>query len=66
MIKNVGTLDRTIRFVLALVLVLLYTQGVATGAWGIAALVGAAIMVVTGLVQFCPLHRLLGINTCKR
>jgi ATP/ADP translocase len=66
MIKNVGTLDRTIRFVLALVLVLLYTQGVATGAWGIAALVAAVVLLLTGLVRFCPIHRMLGINTCKR
>jgi hypothetical protein len=66
MLKNVGTLDRIIRFVLALVLIWLYVGGIATGGWGIAALIGAAILVVTGLFQRCPIHRALGINTCKR
>jgi hypothetical protein len=66
MIKNVGTLDRIIRFVLALVLIWLYVGGIATGGWGIAALVAAAVLLLTGLVRFCPIHRMLGINTCKR
>jgi hypothetical protein len=65
MLKNVGTLDRIIRFVLALVLIWLYVGGIATGGWGIAALVVAAVFIVTGLIQWCPIHRLFGFNTCK-
>ena len=66
MIKNVGTLDRIIRFVLALVLIVLYVNGTLTGGWGIAALVVAVVFIVTGIFQRCPIHRMLGINTCKK
>jgi hypothetical protein len=57
---NEGTLDRTIRVVLGLALVSTIFFGPQT-MWGLVGLVPLA----TGLVGFCPLYRLVGINTCR-
>lgn len=63
--KNVGSTDRTIRFaVAAAALVLALVVGVGS-VGGIVLLVVAVIMAVTGAVGFCPLYRLVGVNTCK-
>lgn len=63
--KNVGNLDKVIRFVLATGLILLYAWGFVGGTPGILALVVAGVLVLTSLVNFCPLYRIFGINTCK-
>lgn len=56
---NAGTIDRTLRVGLGLVLVALTLTGT-IGAWGWIGLVPIA----TGAIGFCPLYTLLGINTC--
>ncbi len=62
--KNMGNTDRIIRLVIAGVLALLWFQNIITGTLGIAALVVAAVFVLTSLVSFCPLYTLFGINSC--
>jgi hypothetical protein len=64
--KNVGSTDKIIRLVIALVLVGLYYAGTITGTWGIVALVAAVILAVTSLVNFCPLYTILGINSAPK
>ena len=64
MTTNVGTLDRIVRFALAIVFAALYFTGTLTGTWGIVALVAGGAMLVTGVVGFCGLYALLGIRTC--
>lgn len=59
MLKNVGAIDRNARVVIGLVLVSLIFIGPQT-AWGLVGLV----FIVTGLSGFCPLYRLLKVNTC--
>lgn len=63
---NVGGADKVLRisigFTLAIVAALADISGVAKGALAIV----AAIALLTAFVGFCPLNRLLGINTCKR
>jgi len=63
--KNMGTADRIIRTILAIVMILLYFQGVITGTWGIVLLVLAGVFLLTSLVSFCPLYAPFGIKTCK-
>jgi hypothetical protein len=63
--KNLGKLDKVIRFLVATVLVVLYSLGIVDGTLGVLALVVAAVFVVTSLINFCPLYRIFGINTCK-
>lgn len=63
---NEGTLDRILRVVLGLILLILALLQVVGGIWlWVAAIVGA-ILLVTGLVGFCPLYTLLKINTCGK
>jgi hypothetical protein len=65
MTANEGTLDRVVRVVLAVVAAIV---GFAVGAGsvlGIVLLVVAAVLLVTGLVGFCPLYRVLGLSTAK-
>ena len=61
--KNMGTVDRTLRVVVAVVLAVLYFQGVISGTLGIVALIMAVIFVGTSFVSFCPLYLPLGIST---
>jgi hypothetical protein len=57
--RNEGTIDRALRIIIGLALLALVFVGPQTP-WGWVGLVPLA----TGLVGFCPLYRLLGINTC--
>lgn len=63
---NVGNLDRVIRLVVGVVLAVLFFNGTATGALGIASLVVGIILILTALFKFCPIYRVLGLNTCPR
>jgi hypothetical protein len=58
--RNEASFDRVARVVLGLAVLSLAFIGPQT-AWGYLGL----IFVVTGLVGFCPIYRVLGISTCK-
>lgn len=60
---NVGSSDRIIRIVLGAILVALFF--VVTAPWKWVALVAGIVAIATGLLRFCGLYKLLGINTCK-
>ncbi|TXB63381.1 YgaP family membrane protein [Phaeodactylibacter luteus] len=66
MTKNMGSMDKTIRIVIAAIVATLYFTGAVSGTLGIVLLVLAGVFVLTSLVSFCPLYAPLGINTCKR
>jgi Protein of unknown function (DUF2892) len=59
---NVGSADKLLRIVLGLIL--LVGAFFFAGAIRWIALPGA-ILLATGVFNFCPLYQLLGINTCK-
>ncbi len=61
---NMGSIDRIIRVLLAVIVAVLYFTGVVTGTLGIVLMVAAAVFVLTSLISFCPLYPILGINTC--
>ncbi|MFN8548099.1 MAG: DUF2892 domain-containing protein [Candidatus Eisenbacteria bacterium] len=56
--RNVGSLDRVIRIVLGLALL---GAGVAYKAWWGAI---GLVPLLTALIGFCPLYRLIGVRTC--
>lgn len=56
---NEGTIDRIIRVVVGLILISLIFFGPET-LWGLIGLVP----LLTGLIGFCPLYKVLGFNTC--
>ncbi|MEM5947345.1 DUF2892 domain-containing protein [Spirochaetia bacterium 38H-sp] len=64
--KNVGKVDRIIRVILGIVLIVLglVLQLSGQGFWWLA-LIGA-VLLITGLVSFCGLYKIFGISTCKK
>jgi hypothetical protein len=62
---NVGTNDRIIRAVLAIILAVLYFSGMVTGTLGIILLVLAGVLLLTGLISFCPLYAPYKFSTRK-
>lgn len=61
---NEGMIDRAVRSVLGIGLgVATFTALTGAGAWQIVAGIVAAILLVTGVVGFCPLYALLRIST---
>ena len=61
-----GSTDRIIRVVLAIVFAALYFTHTVTGTLGIVLLVLAAVFLLTSLVSFCPLYAPFGISTCPK
>lgn len=62
--KNMGNTDRLIRLVLAAVFAILYFTETVTGTLGIVLLVAGVVFVLTSIISFCPLYKLVGLNTC--
>ncbi len=62
---NESGLDRAIRVLLGIVLLVLYFAGTVTGGLGIVFIVIGALALLTGVVGFCPLYALLKIKTTK-
>ena len=56
---NVGGIDRVLRIVVGLVLMALAAAGI-VGVWGWIGFVP----LLTGLIRWCPVYPLLGINSC--
>ena len=64
--KNVGTIDKIIRLILAAIIIILFVTHVIAGTFGIILLIVAAILALTSLIGICPLYLLFGISTCKK
>jgi hypothetical protein len=56
---NVGGIDRILRIVVGAILVALAAMGT-IGFWGYI----GVVLLATGLLRFCPVYPLLGLNTC--
>lgn len=64
--KNLGSPDKMIRFVIAIVAAIVAYMYMATlGVWFWALIVVAVIMAGTALINFCPIYAIFGIKTCK-
>ena len=62
--KNMGSADKIIRYILAAVFFYLYFTGAVTGIIGIILLILGIAFVLTSLIGFCGLYKILGISTC--
>jgi hypothetical protein len=61
--KNMGSADRIIRLLVAVLFAYLYFSGAVVGIWGTVLAILAVVFVVTSLIGFCPLYTLFGIHT---
>lgn len=64
--KNMGIIDRTIRTLLALTIVVLYLTGLISGVAAIILGIFAIIFLITSLIGFCPLYVPLKLSTRKK
>lgn len=66
MIKNMGTADRIIRAVLALIVLALYFTGQISGVAAIILGIFAVIFLLTSFIAFCPLYIPFKLSTRKK
>jgi hypothetical protein len=64
--KNMGTIDKLIRILVAVVFAVLYFTHVVSGTLGIILLALAGIFVLTSLLSICPLYLPFGLRTTKK
>jgi len=64
--SNLGTTDKIIRIIIALVIGVLYFTNNINGYIGTILLIVAIILVLTVLINFCPLYFLLGLRSNKK
>ena len=63
---NESTIDRALRIVLGLAVAAVSLGGAIVTPWLYVAWVVAAILVVTGIVGFCPLYAIFRLSTRSR
>ena len=63
--KNMGSIDKVVRILAAILIVVLYFAQVISGTLAIILLILAGIFIVTSFVSFCPLYLPFGISTRK-
>jgi hypothetical protein len=64
--KNMGTIDKAVRILAAVVIAILYFMGSITGTTALILLVVAAIFILTSFMSFCPMYAPFGISTIKK
>jgi len=61
--KNMGSIDRILRVLVAAVVVILYATHVINGTLAVVLLAISAVFILTSLVGTCPLYLPFGINS---
>lgn len=62
---NMGSIDRTLRVLIAIVIAILYFTGTISGTLAIILGVVAVAFILTGMVGTCPLYLPFGLSTKK-
>lgn len=63
--KNMGSADRTIRVLIAVLIAALYWTNVISGTLAIILMALAIVFIITSWISFCPLYLPFGIRTRK-
>ena len=61
-----GTIDKVIRILIAVVVVVLYFTNVITGTLAIILLALSAVFILTSVIGVCPLYMPFGLSTKKK
>jgi len=64
--KNVGSTDQIIRLILAILVGILYYTDTISGTLGLVLVAFSIVLVLTSVINFCPLYLPFGINTRKK
>lgn len=63
--KNVGNADKFVRILIAIAIIILYYTNVIEGMLAIILMAVGIVLLITVLLNFCPLYTIFGIKTCK-
>ncbi len=63
---NIGSFDKVIRIILAIIFAVLYFTKLVDGTVGIVLLVLSGILLLTSMFSFCPLYTILGLKTTSK
>ncbi|MFC1574056.1 DUF2892 domain-containing protein [Candidatus Latescibacterota bacterium] len=64
--KNMGTLDRALRTILAVIVIVLYVLKLISGTAAIILGIFAVIFLLTSFISFCPLYVPLKLSTIRK
>ena len=64
--KNMSTIDRILRSIIAIVVAVLYFSGQISGLAAIILGILAVVFLLTSFVSFCPIYKALKISTVKK
>lgn len=64
--QNMGTTDRIIRSIIAVIFFALYYNDIIPGTLGIVLVVISVVFLLTSFISFCPLYSILGISTLRK
>ena len=62
--KNLGSTDKVIRYILAIVAILIALLSNVSGLTQAILIAFAVIFIGTSLLSFCPLYAIVGLKTC--
>ena len=63
MLKNVGSIDRAIRIVFGIIFLAFFF--IFDSGLKYVSILGL-IFLITAFLRFCPLYKIVGVNTCKK
>ncbi len=64
--SNVSTADRIVRIMVAVIVAALYFANLISGTTAIILIAIGAVLLLTSLINFCPLYYVLGLSTRKK
>lgn len=64
--KNMGSTDKMIRILVAILIAILYFTNIISGTLALVLGAFAIIFALTSFISFCPLYLPFGINTAKK
>jgi hypothetical protein len=64
--KNMSTIDRIIRILIAIIFIILYFTNIISGSFGIILLIFSGAFILTSILGFCPVYFALGLSTIKK
>ncbi|MCU0597956.1 MAG: DUF2892 domain-containing protein [Desulfobacterales bacterium] len=62
---NEGMIDRLLRLVASIAIIVLFLMGKLPGNWALL-LIFSGSFFMSAITGYCPLYKPLGINTCKK
>jgi len=62
---NVGGIDRIVRLLAGIGLIVVGALGLVASPWNMVAMGAGGVFTLTALISFCPLYAIFGIKTCS-